>query len=207
MPFLKKPIPVTFASAALVACSAAGDASDASEPVAQAVQSIDPKEPDLAKTIDPSALDFVAIDGKPLPFANFDGKVVLVVNTASRCGYTGQYKGLQALWTEYRDRGLVVLGVPSNDFGGQEPGTEAQVKEFCEINYGVDFPLTQKYAVKGPDAHPFYAHASDVIGPDARPKWNFHKVLVDRAGKPVNAFASSVTPDSGELRSAIEALL
>jgi len=150
---------------------------------------------------------FTSITGDAMPFSAYRDKAVLVVNTASRCGYTPQYEGLQALWSAYRDRGLVVLGVPSNDFGGQEPGTEAEVKSFCEINYGVDFPLTAKTSVVGTGRHPFYAGLEDAPGEAARPKWNFHKVLVGRDGTPVTAFPSSVSPDAPELVAAIEAAL
>ncbi|MEL6956840.1 MAG: glutathione peroxidase [Pseudomonadota bacterium] len=151
--------------------------------------------------------DFTTITGDPMPLSQFAGKAVLVVNTASRCGYTPQYEGLQALWTDYKDQGLVVVGVPSNDFGGQEPGTEAEVKTFCEINYGVDFPLTSKTAVVGTGRHPFYALAEDTLGEAARPKWNFHKILLDTSGTPVAAFPSSVKPQDDELVSAIDGVL
>lgn len=151
--------------------------------------------------------DFTTITGEPMPLSQFAGKAVLVVNTASRCGYTPQYEGLQALWSDYRDKGLVIVGVPSNDFGGQEPGTEAEVKTFCEINYGVDFPLTSKTAVVGTGRHPFYAMAEDALGEAARPRWNFHKILLDTTGTPVAAFPSSVKPQDAELVSAIDAAL
>ncbi|MEM9740240.1 MAG: glutathione peroxidase [Pseudomonadota bacterium] len=151
--------------------------------------------------------DFTSITGEPMPLAQFAGKAVLVVNTASQCGYTPQYKGLQELWSDYKDRGLVIIGVPSNDFGAQEPGTEADVKAFCEINYGVDFPLTSKQAVVGTGRHPFYAMAEDALGKAARPKWNFHKILLDRSGTPVAAFPSNVKPRDTELLSAIDTAL
>ncbi len=152
-------------------------------------------------------LSLETITGEPLPLAQFRGKAVLVVNTASRCGFTPQYEGLQALWTRYREAGLVVLGVPSNDFGGQEPGTEEQVKSFCEINYGVDFPLTSKTTVVGPGRHAVYAGLEEALGEAARPKWNFHKVLVGRDGTPIAAFPSSVAPLAPELTTAIDAAL
>lgn len=151
--------------------------------------------------------DFTTITGEPMPLSQFAGKAVLVVNTASRCGYTPQYEGLQALWNDYRDKGLVVIGVPSNDFGGQEPGTEAEVKTFCEINYGVDFPLTSKTTVVGTDRHPFYAMAEDTLGEVARPKWNFHKILLDTSGTPVAAFPSSVKPQDAALVEVIDGVL
>jgi len=151
--------------------------------------------------------EFTAIDGTPLPFETYRGQPVLVVNTASRCGFTPQYQGLQALWERYRDKGLVVLGVPSNDFGGQEPGTDAEVKRFCELNYGVDFPLTAKTSVTGTGRHPFFAGVEDTLGAPARPKWNFHKVLVGADGVARAAFPSSVKPQSDEMIAAVETAL
>lgn len=152
------------------------------------------------------ALDhgFTAIEGGPLPLSQFKGKAVLVVNTASLCGYTSQYEGLQALWQGYRDKGLVVLGVPSNDFGGQEPGSESQIKEFCAVNFAIDFPMTAKVAVTGPGAHPFFKWAAAEKGP---PKWNFHKYLLAPDGTLVAAFPSSVAPQSAQLKAAIEKVL
>jgi glutathione peroxidase len=150
---------------------------------------------------------FVSIEGKNLPLSQFAGRTLLIVNTASRCGYTPQYEGLQTLWETYRERGLVVLGVPSNDFGGQEPGSESQIKEFCEVNFKVDFPLTAKAQVKGPDAHPFYAWALGQLGPLDAPRWNFHKYLVGPDGKLAGSFASDVEPLSPRLKQAVERLL
>src|SRR5215469_1907883 len=114
---------------------------------------------------------FTSIDGKPMKLADFAGHPVLVVNTASECGLTPQYKGLEALWRKYRDRGLVVLGVPSNDFGRQEPGTEADIQKFCSTNYNVTFPMTSKNPVIGAQAHPFYKWAQDEAGDAASPHW------------------------------------
>ena len=150
---------------------------------------------------------FNAIEGGDLPMSQFKGKAVLVVNTASFCGYTPQYEGLQSLWSEYRDKGLVVLGVPSNDFGAQEPGTEAEIKDFCEANFDVDFPLTAKEVVKGSDAHPFYQWAAAEKGASNAPRWNFHKYLVAPDGSLAEAFPSRVEPLSEELVSAVEANL
>lgn len=157
----------------------------------------------------PTAHDFtfVSIDGEPLSLSRFDGQVVLVVNTASRCGFTRQYAELQAVWERYRDNGLVVLGVPSNDFGGQEPGTEAEIKDFCEVNFNVDFPMTSKVAVRGQGAHPFYAWAADEFGPAATPRWNFHKYLIDRDGRLVDWFSTPTPPTSEPVIAAIEAVL
>lgn len=150
---------------------------------------------------------FSAIEGGDLPMSQYEGKAVLVVNTASFCGYTPQYEGLQTLWTEYKDKGLVVLGVPSNDFGAQEPGSAEEIKDFCEANFDVDFPLAGKEVVKGGDAHPFYQWAAAEKGADNAPRWNFHKYLVAPDGSLVNAFPSRVEPMSKELVSAVEAHL
>ena len=150
---------------------------------------------------------FDAIEGGDLPMSQFKGKAVLVVNTASFCGYTPQYEGLQSLWSEYKDKGLVVLGVPSNDFGAQEPGTAEEIKDFCEANFDVDFPLAGKEVVKGGNAHPFYQWAAAEKGQDNAPRWNFHKYLVAPDGSLVNAFPSKVEPMSKELVTAVEANL
>ena len=150
---------------------------------------------------------FVSIDGGDLPLADYKGKVVLLVNTASMCGFTSQYEGLQSLWLDYRDRGLVVLGVPSDDFGGQELDTAKQVKSFCTLNYGIDFPMTDIAVVAGPNAHPYYKWIADVHGSLAIPRWNFHKHLIDADGKLVDWFASTTSPKSNRLREAIEKAL
>lgn len=155
------------------------------------------------------AYDFVfeSIDGEKLPLNAFRGKVILVVNTASRCGFTRQYKALQSLWSKYRNQGLIVLGIPSNDFGRQEPGDESEIKTFCEVNFNVDFPMTSKVNVKGESAHPFYKWARDEMGSIAIPRWNFHKYLIAADGRLIDWFASTTDPESKRLVSAIEALL
>lgn len=150
---------------------------------------------------------FTSIDGKPMPLKDYQGKVLLVVNTASFCGFTPQYKALEALHEKYEAQGLVVIGVPSNDFGGQEPKAEDEIKEFCEGAFGVTFPLTTKAVVKGDGAHPFYKWAASALGPKSAPGWNFHKYLVGRDGKLVASFFSGSAPDSKEIVSAIEAEL
>ena len=150
---------------------------------------------------------FISIDGKALPLEQFSGHPVLIVNVASKCGLTPQYEGLVQLYHEMRDKGLVVLGVPSNQFMGQEPGTNEEIQTFCSTTYGVDFPLTQKTDVKGDGAHPFYKWMKGELGDPAEPVWNFHKLLTDRQGKPVAAFKSRVEPESPELRQTIEKLL
>ena len=159
-----------------------------------------------AQTAAPTAYDhsFEAIDGGKLDLAQYRGKVLLVVNTASFCGYTPQYEELQQLWERYEAKGLVVIGVPSNDFGAQEPKAEAEIKEFCQGAFGITFPLSAKYQVAGSSAHPFYRWAVGALGPGAAPRWNFHKLLTARDGKAVAAYGSSVTPSSKQLIDAIE---
>lgn len=144
------------------------------------------------------------IDGKPMPLAQFKGKVVLLVNTASECGYTGQYDGLEKLWETYRDKGLVIVGVPSNDFGGQEPGKAEEIATFCKINYGVTFPLSDKTVVKGNAADPLYVWAGDQVGMLGTPKWNFHKYLFGRDGALVDWFSTPTEPTSEKITTAIE---
>lgn len=151
--------------------------------------------------------NFTSIEGQPLSLSEYRGKAVLVVNTASRCGFTPQYAGLQSLWEKYRDRGLVVLGVPSNDFGGQEPGSEAEIKSFCEVNFDIDFPMTAKEVVSGNGAHPFYKWAGEELGALSVPRWNFHKILLDTEGKAVDWFAPTTAPDADKLTAAIEKVL
>lgn len=151
--------------------------------------------------------EFRGIRGEALALSQFEGRAVLIVNTASRCGFTPQYRELQALWERYRTRGLVVIGVPSNDFGAQEPGSEAEILEFCEANYDVDFPLTSKQSVIGETAHPFYKWVSEIAGEDARPRWNFHKYLIGPSGELVNIYASRVSPLDPALVREIESLL
>lgn len=143
--------------------------------------------------------------GEAQSLCQYRGKVVLVVNTASRCGYTYQYEGLEKLYRRYKDRGLVVLGFPSNDFGGQEPGTNKQVAEFCRTTYGIEFPMYEKTTVSKLAANPLYAQLVAQSG--AAPKWNFHKYLIDRTGKRVRSFGSDVEPDGGELALEVERLL
>ena len=151
--------------------------------------------------------NFTSIAGEPMPLDQFKDKVVLVVNVASQCGLTPQYDGLEKLYSEYRDRGLVVLGVPCNQFAGQEPGTEAEIKDFCETRFGVDFPLTAKADVKGDDAHPFYRWAEQELGEPAVPVWNFHKILIGKNGEALQAFGPRTEPQDPGLVSAIEAAL
>lgn len=157
-----------------------------------------------------SIYDFTAetLDGKPAPLAEWRDRVVLIVNTASKCGFTPQYAGLEALYRKYKDRGLVVLGFPCNQFGAQEPGDAAEIASFCALTYEVDFPMMRKIDVNGPKTHPLYAylkHARKGLLGSEGVKWNFTKFLVDRKGEVVKRFAPTDTPQS--LEGAIEALL
>ncbi len=152
-------------------------------------------------------ITMTAIDGVPLPFAKFKGKVLLVVNTASFCGNTPQYEGLEKLHETYSPKGFTVIGVPSADFGGQEYGTNKEVKQFCDSKFGIKFPLTETSVVKGPGAVPFYRWAAATLGADQTPTWNFHKYLVGRDGKLIRAFGNKVQPGSPEVKAAIEAAL
>ena len=148
------------------------------------------------------------LDGKPAPLAEHQGKVVLIVNTASKCGFAPQYAGLETLWSKFKDRGLVVLGFPCNQFGAQEPGDAAEIASFCSLTYDVDFPMMRKIDVNGPATHPLYAYLKSskkgVLGTEGV-KWNFTKFLVDRKGQVAARFAPTVKPE--DLEGAIEALL
>ena len=147
-----------------------------------------------------------SIDGTPAPLANYKGKVVLVVNVASQCGYTPQYSALEATYEKYKDQGFVILGFPANNFGTQEPGTNEEIKTFCTRKYSVTFPMYSKISVKGADQSPLYAYLTKETGKGITGdiKWNFTKFLVDRNGNVVQRFEPAVTPDSKEVVSAIE---
>ena len=151
--------------------------------------------------------EFTAIDGAKLPLRNYAGQPVLIVNTASECDFTPQYAGLQALWRRYRDRGLIVLGVPSNDFGDQEPGSDADIRDFCARDFGVDFPMGAKQSVIGAEAHPFYRWIAAELGEDHAPKWNFHKYLLDADGALAGAWPSRVAPEDADIAATIEQCL
>src|SRR3954452_25615332 len=146
-----------------------------------------------------------SIDGKPAPLSSYKGKVLLLVNVASKCGYTPQYTGLQALYDKYKDRGLVVVGVPANNFGGQEPGTNEEIKTFCSRNYNVTFPIMSKVSVQGADKTPLYQYLTDATGGEI--KWNFTKFVIDRKGGIASRFESAVTPEAAELIKSIEQAL
>lgn len=143
------------------------------------------------------------IGEEPLKLSDYKGKVIMVVNTASKCGFTGQYDGLQKLYDTYKDEGLIIIGVPSNDFGQQEPGSAKEIAEFCKLNYGVTFPMAAKEVVSGDEAHPFYKWAKQTLGFGTAPKWNFHKYLIDKEGRLVDYFHSTTAPDSKKLSAAI----
>ncbi|MCC7382446.1 MAG: glutathione peroxidase [Deltaproteobacteria bacterium] len=146
-------------------------------------------------------LEVKRLDGKPGNLAGYKGKVAVVVNTASECGFTPQYEGLEKLYRELKDKNVVVLGFPSNDFGAQEPGTPEQIETFCKTKYGIDFPMFEKVKTRGAGQSAVYAFLSKDHG---EPKWNFHKYVVGKDGRVVAAFPSKVTPDSKELRAAID---
>ena len=151
--------------------------------------------------------EFASLDGEKLPLAAWRGRPVLVVNTASYCGYTPQYRDLEALWRRYGDRGLVVLGVPCNDFGQQEPRSEAEIKQFCNANYDVDFPMTEKVRVIGGGAHPFYRWVAQSLGEAGAPRWNFHKYLIGPDGQLTGAWPSQVRPTDPEITVEIDRAL
>ena len=147
------------------------------------------------------------ISDKILDLSNFKNKTVLLVNVASNCGFTKQYDGLQELYEKYKDNGLVVIGVPSNQFGGQEPGTNDQIKDFCESNFNITFPITSKYEVRGKNAHQIYLWAKANYGKSAIPKWNFHKILINKEGKIEDTFSSFTEPMSKKITKKIEEIL
>jgi glutathione peroxidase len=146
---------------------------------------------------------FKSVEGKSIDLANYQGKVIVIVNVASRCGFTNQYEDLQNLWNIYKDKGLVVIGVPSNNFR-QEPGSNQDIKNFCETTFGIDFPITEKNNVIGGDAHSFFVWAKKNYGSGAIPKWNFHKIIIGKNGKVAETFASITKPSSKKFILAIE---
>jgi glutathione peroxidase len=160
--------------------------------------------PSDSDTGDAYQFDFVSLDGDKLPLAEWRGRPVLIVNVASFCGFTPQYRDLQALWQRYRDRGLVVLGVPSNDFGQQEPGSATEIRQFCETNYQVDFPLTEKVRVVGAAAHPFYRWIAANLGEAGSPGWNFCKYLIGPDGQLVGAWPPRVRPTDAAITGEID---
>jgi glutathione peroxidase len=155
----------------------------------------------------PSILDhkFANLMDEPVSLCQFSGKVLLIVNTASECGYTPQYEGLEKLYRRYRDKGFVVLGFPANDFGGQEPGSNKQIEQFCRVNYGITFPVFAKTPIIGANANSLFQQLAAKTGKP--PRWNFHKYLLDRAGHPVAVFESAVQPEDRRVTAQIEKLL
>ena len=147
--------------------------------------------------------EFNGIDGNKIELSDFKNKVLVVVNVASRCGYTPQYEGLQMLWSNYKNKNLVVIGIPTNNFK-QEPGNNKEIKDFCETNFGINFPMTEKINVIGKDAHPFYKWAKKNHGIAAIPKWNFHKIVIGKNGKVIDTFASFTKPTSDKFLNLIE---
>ena len=148
-----------------------------------------------------------SINGDELDLSTLNGKTVLLVNVASKCGFTKQYDDLQKLYDDYKDKGLVVIGVPTNQFGGQEPGTETEIKNFCETNFNITFPITDKVDVKGDNAHQIYQWAKKNHGKSTIPKWNFHKILINKDGKIQDTFNSFVDPLSKKIINQIESIL
>ena len=150
---------------------------------------------------------FNDLDGSLLSLGNFKEKVIIVVNVASQCGFTNQYEDMQKIWEKYQSKGIIILGVPSNDFGQQEPGSNKEIKNFCEAKFGITFPMTEKVLVKGTNAHPFYIWAKENYGNSAIPKWNFHKIIINKEGKIEKTFSSITNPSSKKFIEVIENLL
>ena len=148
-----------------------------------------------------------SIDGNNLELSTYKNKAILLVNVASNCGFTKQYSDLQILWEKYEDKGLIVIGVPSNQFGGQEPGSNKEIKKFCEVNFNVNFPMTDKVDVKGTFAHPIFLWAKENYGNSAIPKWNFHKILINKDGKIHDTYSSLTRPTSKKITDEIEKIL
>ena len=147
------------------------------------------------------------LNGDELNLSKFEGKILLLVNVASKCGFTKQYNDLQNLYEKYFEKGLIVLGIPSNQFGGQEPGSDDEIKNFCETNFNITFPMTTKHDVKGETAHPIYLWAKKTHGNSTIPKWNFHKILINRNGNVEDTFSSLTNPMSNKIIKKIESIL
>ena len=151
--------------------------------------------------------NFKDLDGTPLNLSEYRGKVIVAINVASQCGFTSQYEDMQQVWEKYRSKGIVILGIPSNDFGKQEPGSNEDIKNFCEAKFGISFPMTEKVSVKGSEAHPFYIWARENYGKSAIPKWNFHKIIIDKNGKIAETFSSITKPLSKKFIKTLEKLI
>ena len=152
-------------------------------------------------------LKIKSITGDELNIAEMKGKTILLVNVASKCGFTKQYEELQQLYDNFKDKGFIVIGIPSNQFGGQEPGSESEIKNFCETNFNITFPMTSKYDVKGDNAHPIYLWAKETYGNSTVPKWNFHKILINKEGKVEDTFVSFTNPLSKKIIKKLEQIL
>jgi len=150
---------------------------------------------------------FNDLDGENLNLSSFKNKVIVIVNVASECGFTNQYEDMQKIWENYQRKGLVMIGVPSNDFGNQEPGNSKEIKNFCEAKFGITFPMTEKIIVKGKNSHPFYVWAKENHGNSAIPKWNFHKIIIGKNGKVIDTFTSITNPTSKKFIKVIEKAL
>ena len=160
---------------------------------------------DIPKTL----FDFKinSISGNELKLSDFEGQTLLLVNVASNCGFTKQYSDLQKMYENYKDKGFVVIGIPSNQFGAQEPGKNSEIKDFCETNFNITFPMTEKYDVKGVNAHPIYLWAKETYGNSTVPLWNFHKILINKNGKVEDTFASFTKPMSKKIIKKLEQIL
>lgn len=209
---------VLAAALALAACSPAVEAPApeiSAERTAAVTAAVEAQRVRFAAAPDPAAADhatayqfsFPGLWSDQVPMTAFEGEVVMVVNTASRCGFTPQYEGLQAIYDEYHGQGFEIVGVPANNFMGQEPGSTEEIQEFCTLNYGVTFPMAAKTEVVGDTRHPFFAWAEQQIGESAVPQWNFHKILIGRDGRVIAAFPTRTEPTSDEVRAAIIAAL
>jgi len=151
--------------------------------------------------------EFKNLDGGPLNLSEYKGKIIVVINVASQCGFTNQYEDMQDVWEKYQKKDIVILGVPTNDFGQQEPGSNKEIKNFCESKFGITFPMTEKVSVKGANAHPFYVWARENFGKSAIPKWNFHKIIIDKNGKIAETFSSLTNPSSKRFIKSLEKLI
>lgn len=147
---------------------------------------------------------FMSINGASMPLSNYQGQPILIVNTASECGFTPQYRQLQRIWKDYRQSGLVIIGIPCDDFGQQEPADEEEIAEFCKTNYDVSFPMTAKYHVMGASAHPLFHAIREEFGEDVTPRWNFHKFLFECSGQMIETWPSKITPDDPAITHQIE---
>ena len=150
---------------------------------------------------------FKDLDGSVLKLSEYKGKIIVAVNVASQCGFTKQYEDMQNIWEKYQSKGIIILGIPSNDFGNQEPGNSKEIKNFCEAKFGISFPMTEKISVIGQNAHPFYVWARENHGKSAVPKWNFHKIIIGKDGKVAETFSSITRPSSKRFIKVLENMI